>query len=126
ELAALTNQGPIADGAANTNDLRFTSGVAQANNAIPASWNGKLIELTNESTTAGDFVAFHFSFDALQTVTIPAAAADGGPTVARGRLIMPGTTRRLRIPANPRQSGSVFFNRIAAANAPALSMSLVE
>lgn len=125
-FAALTNKGPFADGTAITPDLRFTSAVAQQQNALPVSWNGKLIEITNESVVAGDLVAFHFSLDQARTVTIGAAAAAGDPTVDRGRIIMPGTTRRLRLPKNPSQGGVVFFNRIAAANTPALSLALIE
>lgn len=126
KLTALENRAPFADGAANTPDLRFTSGVAQQQNALPASWNGRMVEITNESVTAGDLVAFHFSFGVARTVTIGAAAAAGDPTVDRGRIIMPGTTRRMRLPANPASSAILFFNRIAAANTPAISIALVE
>lgn len=125
-FSALTNKGPSGTGAANTPDLRFTSSTSQANNALPANWNGKIVEVTNESVTAGDLVAVLFSPTAAATVTIGAAAADGGPATTRGRIILPGTTRRMRLPRNQAQGGVVFFNRIAAANTPVISLALVE
>lgn len=124
-LAALISLGPSSDGTNTTGELRFTSSNVAAANNLPAKFSGRMVEITNESTTVGDFIAVLFTFQAV-TITLGAAAADGGPAVGRGRVIMPGTTRRMRVPSPNEQAGPVIFNRIAAANTPVISVALVE
>lgn len=125
-LRTLSTLGPWADGAANTPELRFDSGVVSSVNPLPVAFNGKWVEVTNESVVAGDYVAVLFSKDPAQVVTLGAPAANGGAALNRGRLIMPGQTRRMRVPCNQDTNKVVQFARIAAANTPAISISMVE
>lgn len=128
-LAALKSKAPVADGTNNTGELRFTTGASQSN-ALPKTpqqdWRGRWVDIKNESVVAGEFVAFHFSVGAGVTAAIAAAAAGGAPAVDRGRFIAPGERLRVRVPVATAQGADVFFNRVAGAGTPIISMSLVE
>ncbi len=126
---------PFADGAVNSTELRFTTAAGTSVNALPASWNGKYVEVFNESppllaanAAAGtaENVAVLFSFSSTQTATIGAAAAGGGGALDRGRIVAPGQRLRMELPGNPAAGAQVFFARIAANGTPNISISLVE
>lgn len=112
--------------------LRFTSSVANASNAMPRTasndWRGAEVEIKNESVTAGDIVWVLFSQNAGITLVVSAAAAGGDPLQTRGEPIFPGERIRRRIPPAPPgnpANGDVFFNRIASANTPAISIARI-
>lgn len=126
QLAALRGRAPKADGTTNTPELRFTTAAGSLSNALPLEWSGRLVELKNESVTAGDIIAWHVSDTAGQTVAAPASAADGAAGVTRGRLLFPLERIRYTLPERGSQGGALFFNRIALANTPNISISLVE
>lgn len=122
QLSALRSRAPFVE-SGNTSDLRFTSGVASAVNAIPDTWHGKHVEVLNEGTGL-ETVAFRFSRSSIATASIDAAAADGGPNATRGKVLLPAQAVRFVIPDG--QGAPLYFARISASGTPAISMSLVE
>lgn len=109
--------------------LRYTSSTTNASNAVPRTaandWRGAEVEIKNESVTAGDIVWFAFSRKAGVTLVITAAAANGDPLATRGEPIFPGERIRRRIPVSNGANEDTFFNRIASANTPSISMTRI-
>ncbi len=109
--------------------LRYTSGAALSS-AVPRTevneWRGAEVEIKNESTTAGEFVFVLFSVGAAVTLVVTAAAADGGPLQTRGEFLAPGERIRRKIPGSPTLTQDVFFNRIAGAGTPSISVARIS
>lgn len=128
----------------NSNVLRFSSSTTAASQALPRpglpvaagvapvqDWRGRDVEIVNEDATAANFAFFAFSKGAAVTLVNTAASSTGAPTTTRGEFLRAGERIRRTIPAaDPRQTGAtaedVFFNWIAAAGTPNISMVLVE
>jgi hypothetical protein len=92
---------------------------------------GQTLEIVNEDTTAANFVFFAFSRGAAVVLTNAASSATGAPNTTRGEFLGAGQRVRRTIPRpDPAQNHGtaqdVFFNWIAAAGTPNISMVLVE
>ena len=129
----------------NSNVLRFTSSNVAASAALPRpgapaaagvapiqDWRGHDVEIVNEDATAANFVFFAFSKGvAVTIVTAAGNATTGAPATSRGEFLGAGQRIRRTIPfSDSKQTGAtsedVFFNWIAAAGTPNISMVLVE
>jgi len=121
----LVNLGPFANGTDNTGELRFSSSNVAAAAVLPLSWRGRFVEVTNESATAAEIIAFLFTYSAV-TITLGAAAADGGGAAGRGRVLLAGQKTRVFVPSARQQGEAVTFNRIAASGTPVISVALVS
>jgi hypothetical protein len=128
----------------NSNVLRFASTTTAASQALPRpagpvastvapiqDWRGHDVEIVNEATAGTDFVFFAFSKGVAVTLVNDASSSTGNPKTTRGEFLGAGQRVRRTIP-NPdtNQTGAtredVFFNWIAGANTPNVSMVLVE
>jgi hypothetical protein len=125
-LRSTISRAAFTDGTNPSTVLRFTTGAANVSSAVPRTavndWRGAEVEIKNESVVAGDIVWFTFSPDAGVVLVIDVPAAGGDPKATRGEPIFPGERIRRRIPASKIQPGDIFFNRIASANTPSISM----
>lgn len=124
---------PNGDNTNPTGSLRFTTGAARSD-AMPRTsvndWRGVEVEIVNESATATEFVFILFTVGVAVTLVNTASANDGSPRADRGEFLGAGQRIRRRVPV-PSAMGTtatgedVFFNRIAGAGTPNISMARV-
>ena len=88
---------PFGDGTNVTNVRLFTCDSTSRANALPASWSGKYIEITNETA---NLAQFFFSKNASATCDETIAAADAGASSASlGGSIAGSTSKQLLLPS---------------------------
>jgi hypothetical protein len=87
---------PYGDNVLPTNVRNFTCTSASRADAIPASWSGRYIKITNETANTAQYF---FSKDPAATCDETIAAAnDGGASVSLGDSILGNTVEQILLP----------------------------
>lgn len=87
---------PFGDGVNATNVLLFNCDSTSRANALPASWSGRYIEITNETANLAQYF-FSKNSGATCDETIAAAAA-GAANASLGGSILGSTSKQVKLP----------------------------